>query len=109
MIPRIIIFAIAALLLAAHFLRQGNIVMTALCALMPLLFICRKRWSLIALQILAYLAAGLWIVTAIFLVQERLALGKPWTAAVVILGTVAAFTVAAGLLLNSAVIREKYP
>jgi len=108
-IPRIIIFAVAALLLAAHFLRQGNVVVTALCALTPLLFTFRKSWSLIVLQILAYFSAGIWIVTAFLLVQERVALERPWTAAAVILGSVAAFTVAAGLLLNSNAIRKKYP
>src|SRR5512146_211650 len=74
MIPRITLFAVAALLLAAHFLRQGNLVMTALCALSPLLFVCRKRWSLIVLQVLAYVAAGVWIVTTVRLLQERAAL-----------------------------------
>ena len=43
------------------------------------------------------------------LVQERRQLGRPWTAAVVILGTVALFTLVAGLLLNSRAIAGRYP
>ena len=43
------------------------------------------------------------------LVASRQLSGKPWLLAVVILGTVAAFTFGAGLLLNSRVIRARYP
>ena len=106
---RISIFVIAALLLGAHFLRQGNLVLVALCACAPLLFLHRKRWVLIALQLLAYGAAASWIVLAVRLVELRLQLGHPWTLTAIILGTVALFTLLAGLLLNSRRIRERYP
>ena len=106
---RISIYAIAALLLGAHFLRAGNLVMVALCLAAPLLFLHRRRWSLMTLQMLAYCAAGAWIEVAMRLVQIRQQLGQPWTAAVVILGTVALFSATAGLLLNSRVILDRYP
>ena len=105
---RISLFVVAALLLGAHFLRAGNFVMVTLCLAAPLLFFHRKPWSLILLQLLAYCAAGTWIAVAIQLVQMRQQTGQPWTLAAVILGSVALFTVMAGLLLNSRAIRERY-
>jgi hypothetical protein len=106
---RIGIYATAALLLAAHFLRAGNFVMVALCLAAPLLFFLRRSWSLIALQLLAYGAAGIWIAVAIQLVQMRQQTGQTWTAAAIILGSVALFSIAAGALLNSRTIKDRYP
>lgn len=109
MILRISLFVIAALLLGAHFLRAGNLVMVALCLAAPLLFLYRKRWSLIVLQVLAYGAGATWIVVAVQLVELRQRSGQPWTVAAIILGSVALFTLLAGLLLNSRAISERYP
>jgi len=106
---RISLFVLAALLLGAHFLRAGNFAMVALCLAAPLLFFYRKRWSLIALQFLAYCAAATWIGVAIQLVQMRQQTGQPWTAAAIILGSVALFTLLAGLLLNSRATKQRYP
>lgn len=106
---RISLFIIAALLLGAHFLRAGNFVMVALCLSTPLLFLWRRRWSLMLMQVLAYCAAATWIAVAIQLVQLRQQLGQPWTVAVIILGAVALFNLLTGLLLNSRAIKERYP
>jgi hypothetical protein len=109
MLLRVALFVIAALLLGAHFLRQGDLVAVALCAAAPLLFFCRRRWALIALQVLAYGAATTWIVTLLHIVEQRQLTGRAWTAATLILGGVALFTFLAGLLLNSRSFRERYP
>jgi len=106
---RIFLFVTAALLLGAHFLRAGNLAMVALCLAAPLLFFHRRRRSLIALQFLAYGAAGTWIAAAIQLVQMRQQTEQAWTVAAIILGSVALFTLLAGLLLNSRAIRNRYP
>ena len=106
---RISLFVVAALLLGAHFLRAGNLLMVALCLAAPLLFLWKNRWSLMLLQFLAYAAAGTWIAVAIQLMQLRQQSGQPWTAAAIILGSVALFTLLAGLLLNSRAIRQRYP
>jgi hypothetical protein len=106
---RISLFVVAALLLGAHFLRAGNLALMALCLGAPLLFAWRSRWSLIALQLLAYGAAATWIAAAIQLVQMRQQLGQPWSVAVIILGAVALLTLLAGLLLNSRSMRARYP
>lgn len=109
MILRISLFVAAALLLGAHFLRAGNWLMVGTCLAVPLLFFYRKRWSLIALQVLAYCATATWIAVAIDLVQMRRQLGQHWTAAAIILGSVALYTLVSGLLLNSRAIRDRYP
>ena len=106
---RISFFVLAALLLGAHFLRAGNLAMVAFCLAAPLLFLYRRRRSLIALQILAYGAGATWIAVAMQMVRLRQQLGQPWTVAALILGAVALLTLLAGLLLNSRAIRERYP
>ena len=106
---RISLFVIAALLLGAHFLRVGNFLLVAVCLATPLLFLYKKRWSLILLQFTAYGATASWLWAALQLVEFRQQAGRPWTAAAIILGAVALFTLVAGLLMNSRCMRERYP
>ncbi|MBW6494518.1 MAG: hypothetical protein K0B16_08180 [Burkholderiaceae bacterium] len=108
-VVRIVLVIIAALLIAAHFLRAMDTPMVALSLAAPLLLLWRRRWSLIALQVLAYLAAWRWIDTALGLIAMREQLGRPWTAAAIILGAVALFTALIGVLLNGRSMRERYP
>jgi len=109
MMLRIALYAIAALLLSAHFFRAGNLIMVALCLLAPLLFLLKLRWSLYLLQLLAYGAAAAWINAAIAIIELRLQFGQPWQSAAAILVAVSLFTLVAGLLLNSRTIRQRYP
>lgn len=109
MVLRVSLFTLAALLLGAHFLRAGSLPLAALCLGIPLLFLHRRRMSLIALQVLAYCGCGIWIVTAIRLVRARDLADRPWTVAVVIFAAVALLTLCAGLLLNSRSMKERYP
>ena len=109
MVLRVALIVLAALLLGAHFLRESNFVLMAVCVAAPLLFLWKKRSSLIALQLMAYAAAATWTVVAFRLAEVRQQTGRSWTAAVVILGAVAMFTLVAGLLLNSRAISERYP
>jgi hypothetical protein len=106
---RIGLFITAALLLGAHFLRLGNLVLVAMCLGAPLLLLYRKRWVLIVSQLLAYGATAIWTVSAARLVEFRLQSGQPWKLAAIILGAVALITLLAGLLLNSRTVRERYP
>lgn len=109
MIPRIVLYVVAALVLAAHFYRDGNLPLVAVCVAVPLLFLYRRRRSLLALQVLAYVGALVWVYTALDIVYVRNQLGRPWTAAVLILGSVAVVTAIAGALLNGRRIRDRYP
>lgn len=109
MILRVTLVIIAAWLVAAHFLRSGNLLLVAFWALMPLLFLVKRRWSLLALQLLVYVGAVIWLSTMIQLVIQRMMLGQSWGGVVVILGSVTLVTIVAGLLLNSPVIKARYP
>lgn len=108
MVARIMLYIIATCFIAAHFLRAGNLILTALCLTTPLLFFVRRRWSLLLLQSLAYAAAIIWIATAWELVAARKSLGQPWLLAAAILVAVAAISVLAGILLRSINLRKRY-
>jgi hypothetical protein len=108
MILRLIPFVIASLLLGAHFLRQGSLALVLVAILAPLFLLIRKRLVLTALQLWSYAAAAIWLHTTVILVHERTMLARPWGVAVIILGSVALFTIGAGALLNSRSVREKY-
>lgn len=105
---RIVLFIIAAALSAAHFFRAGSYAMVALSLATPLLFFFKKPWSLVLLQLAAYGATVNWLVVALLLAQMRQQVGRPWTAAAIILGSVALLTLLSGLLLNSRALRERY-
>jgi len=106
---RISLYVTAALLLGAHFLRSGGIAVAALCLAAPLLFLNRRRWSLILLQFLAYGAAGRWLIIAVLLVRDRQHSGQPWSLTALILVAVALLSLAAGLSLHSRQVKERYP
>ena len=72
MLARISLYVVAALLVAAHFLRVANFIGVALCLATPFLFFVRQRWSLLLFQGLAYVAAAVWLVTAWQIAVERL-------------------------------------
>lgn len=81
----------------------------ALCLAAPLLFLYRRRWILIMLQVMAYGASAIWIVAMLRIIEQRQLAGRTWTAAALILAGVALLTLLAGLLLNSRSFRERYP
>jgi len=109
MVFRLIPLVIAYPLLAAHFLRGGNPFLTMLCLLIPFLLLIKKRWSLIIVQGSLFLGAWIWVRAAIIIIHERMMLGISWWKVLIILGPIALFTLLAGLLLNSSVVRDKYP
>jgi Na+-transporting NADH:ubiquinone oxidoreductase subunit NqrE len=106
---RIVLFLIAAALAGAHFLRAGSYSMVAISLATPLLFLFRRRWSLMLLQLAAYGATLNWMLAIVLLVQMRQQIGRPWATAALILGVVTLLTLLAGLLLNSRSLRERYP
>ena len=108
MIARITLYIIATLLIAAHFLRLGNVIAVALCLAPRLLFLVRQRWSLLLLQWLAYIATVVWLATAWPIVTPRWSSGEPWLRAAAILIAVAAISVLAGGLLRSRTMQARY-
>ena len=105
---RIVVYVIAALLVGAHFLRVANYWLVAVCVVAPFIFFYRSRLSLVVLQILAYAAAGIWLHTVWELIQMRLGHDQDWKLAAAILGAIALYSLMAGLLLNSSLMRQCY-
>lgn len=99
---------LAAILLAAHFLRSFSLVPMAICLLAPFLLLMKKRWSLVILQVLTISAAVIWLLTLRGIIQERVFEQRSWTASAIILGVVALFTLFAGWLLNSQKAKNDY-
>jgi hypothetical protein len=108
MIARITLYIVVTLLIAAHFLRVGNVIAVALCLAAPLLFLVRQHWSLLLLQGLAYVATVVWLATAWQIVATRWSSGEPWLRAAGILLAVAAINVLAGGLLRGRTMQARY-
>jgi hypothetical protein len=108
MISRLIPLALASILMAAHFLRGGSLELALVSILVPFLLLIRKMWSLIVVQLSAYAAAAIWLFTTADVIRDRMMVATPWTLSAIILGSVALFTMFAGLLLNSPRVKEKY-
>ena len=105
---RIGFYVIAAMLIAAHFLRGGDFIAAALCLATPLLFLVRRSWSPLVLQGLAFAAAGVWLEAAWRLATVRQLLGEPWLRGTAILVGVAAVSMLAGALLSGRRVRTRY-
>jgi hypothetical protein len=83
---------LSAVLIAAHFLRGGNILVTIACLAAPLLLLLRKPVVTIVVQLMLVIAAVEWLRTAFTIAQERAVTGAPATRMFVILGSVSLFT-----------------
>lgn len=98
---RFVPLGLSAILLAAHFLRAGNIALVVLCLAAPLMLATGTRWSVIVVQGLLIVAAGEWVRTALLIAKERAAAGAPVARMFLILGTVAALTLFSALPLRT--------
>ena len=87
-------------LLGAHFMREGAWILVAVCIAFALLLAWRTRWAVRLVQAALVLGAVEWIWTALILVQERMAEGRPWIRLAAILGGVALFTLGSAVLLT---------
>jgi ferredoxin len=92
---------LAAALMAAHFMRAGELGPALTSALAPWLLVTRRRWAARSLQLLLLGGGLIWLQTLLRLVQARLSLGQPYLRLALILGTVALLTAAAALLLQT--------
>ena len=91
--------ALGLLLLAAHFLRYGEL---GLCvAIVSLIALAFYRLAWVRWIVIAVLAIGVvvWADTGMTLINMRIALGQPWSRLGLIIGSVAVLTAVAGSLL----------
>ena len=106
---RITLLVLAAVLAAAHFLRYGNLLPMLICLGAPFLLLIKKRWSLTVVQLLTVAAAIVWMSALRTIIQTRVHEGRSWTASAIILGVVAGYTLLSGWLLESPLVKGKYP
>lgn len=99
---------ISFLLLAAHFLRAGQVVVVGLLLALLLLLFIRKFWVPRVIQVVLLLGAVEWVVTLYSVAQLRIASGLPWTRMAIILGVVALFTALSSLVFRSEALRDRF-
>ena len=99
---------LSILILAAHFLRGGGLLVAVcvlgLLAILPL----RRRWVARLLQVVLGLGALEWLRTLVVLAMRRSEQGEPFLRMVVILGIVVLVTLASALLFETAKLRRFY-
>ncbi len=108
MILRIIPLIISWLILAAHFMRYGNIYYVLFCIAVPLLLLIPKRIILHTVQWLTFAGVLLWIMIGIDLVKFRISFNGDYYRLAIIMTFVALFTFASGLLLYHRSFRRVY-
>jgi hypothetical protein len=99
---------LAALALAAHFLRRGQMVGTLAGLGLVALLLVRRRWARRVVQWGLVLGSLEWLLTLRVLMDERRAAGEPAARLVGILGAVVLLTLAAAGLLGSAPVRRHF-
>jgi len=106
---RIVPVIVSFLLLAAHFLRESNLVMLGICCGIPWVLLIKDRRSLLIAQIAIYAGVLVWVNTTLRIYRQRVLLGLPWQRAILILGGVTVLTAIAGMLLHSPTLKARYP
>jgi len=101
-----VLAGLALLLLAAHFFRAGLIPLTVLSALLTALLFARAAWAVRVLQGVLALGALEWLRTAWVFAVARAAQDQPYGRLLAILGTVAAVTAMAALMLSRSALRN---
>ena len=99
---------ISFLLLAAHFLRAGQMVVSIILLSVLWLLLLRKLWVPWVIQIILLLGAMEWLWTLYSFAQVRMEMGNPWMRMAIILGAVALFTALSCLVFRSKSLRRRY-
>ena len=102
---RLLPVLISFLLIAAHFYRSGQVFFVTVALCTPLLLLLRQSWVPRVIQVVLLLAAVEWVRTLVGIAQLRMHTGDSWVRMAAILGAVALFTAASGLVFRSAGLR----
>lgn len=89
---------LSLLVLAAHFLRSGNVVMVGIALVCVGLLAFRRRWAARSVQVALLLGAAEWLRTLAELVSSRTGAGQPVLRLSLILGGVALLTALSALV-----------
>ena len=107
-IVRLLPAILSLLLLAAHFFRNGMVVLTGVCVVLPLLLFFRQRWVPPVIQLALMLGVLEWLYTLYSFAQVRIAMDQPWTRLALILGAVALLTGLSTLVFRNRYVRQRY-
>ncbi len=99
---------LSALLLAAHFLRDGQMALVLAILAAPFLLFIRRPWAVRLLQIGLVVGGLEWLQTAYNLIQMRQLTGEAWGRLASILGAVALFTFCSALIFRLQPLRNRY-
>lgn len=99
---------LSALLLAAHFSRHDIPLLVVLTLLSPLVLLIRRPWAARLAQTLLVLGTLEWIRTLVVLTRARQTAGEDWVRMALILGVVAAVTLASTLVFWIPTVRQRY-
>ncbi len=105
---RLLPVILSLLLLGAHFLRTGTLVLVLGCLLAPTLLFVRRPWVPRTMQVLLVVGAAEWVRTLWGFAAFRRTHGEPWARMALILGAVALFTLLSALVFRSRALRERY-
>jgi hypothetical protein len=99
---------LSLLVLAAHFLRSGNLLMVVLILALLALLAVPRPWAARTVQIALVLGALEWVWTLVHLARARAAAGEPALRMGLILGAVALLTGLSALVFRSARLRRRF-
>jgi len=99
---------ISFLLMAAHLVRAGQMVMACVLLALLLLLVLKKNWVPWVIQLTLLLGAVEWLRTLFSVAQIRIELGMPWTRMAIILGAVALFTALSCLVFRGEALRSRF-
>ena len=99
---------LSLLVLAAHFLRAGNLIMVVLALALLGLLAVPRAWAGRTLQIALLLGAVEWLWTLVRLVSARARAGEPALRMALILGAVALLTALSALVFRTARLRRRF-
>jgi hypothetical protein len=100
--------ALAAVLLAAHFYRAGQVVLAGLAVGALVLLAVPRAWAARALQLMLIAGALEWLRTLAMFASARMALGQPYLRLTLILLAVAVFTAVSAIVFRQAALRRRY-
>jgi hypothetical protein len=92
MFLRLLPAVLSLVILGAHFLRLGNLVVVALLIACIGLLRARRPWAAYSVQTILAMGIVVWILTGYGIALVRIQNGEPWIRMAVILGAVAVMT-----------------
>lgn len=99
---------VSFILLAAHFLRAGQMVLSIVLLSALWLLLLRKTWVPRVIQVILLLGTIEWLRTLYSVAQVRIEFDNPWMRMAVILGVVALFTALSCLVFRSKSLRKRF-